>query len=178
MFDDHWVVRGEQEGGAELPVEAGHGGQHLFSVLRVEVGRGLVGYNHERLLDQGPGDGHRLLLAAGQLVGSAVLETGQPHLGQRRGGRCLPGPTLLLASGQLQRPGPRDGYFQGDWNVSSITVYKYQIMSPRSIDAAKTADTEPHVYHPFASPPCHPFPFTYTPRSGRRTAAPARADAG
>jgi hypothetical protein len=37
-------------------------------------------------------------------------------------------------------PAPRDGYFQGDWNVSSITLYKYQIMSPRSIDAAKTAD--------------------------------------
>ncbi len=50
---------------------------------RVEHGRGLVQHEQRRLERQGAGDGHALLLAAGQAVHLAALEALQAHLGQR-----------------------------------------------------------------------------------------------
>ena len=43
--------------------------QHLAGKLRVQGGGGLVEAQHVRLHAQGPGDGHTLLLAAGELMG-------------------------------------------------------------------------------------------------------------
>ena len=61
--------------------------------LGVQVGQGLVHQQHPRLDDEGPGQGHPLLLPAGQLVGLAGLELVDLHHPQ-----CLvhPGGDLLL----------------------------------------------------------------------------------
>ena len=52
-------------------------------VRRVQVAGGFVGQNDGRLVDQGAGDGHPLLLAAGKLVGMMVDAVGQAHPFQR-----------------------------------------------------------------------------------------------
>ena len=40
----------------------------VFGRLRIEVARRFVGHDDVRIVDQGPGDGHALALAAGELV--------------------------------------------------------------------------------------------------------------
>ena len=61
---------------------------HLQAELGVQVGQGLVHEQHRGLRGQGAGDGHPLLLAAGQLGGVAVHEhadlydAGDPAHGQ------------------------------------------------------------------------------------------------
>src|ERR1700722_10091109 len=41
--------------------------EHVFSRMRVEVARGLVGQQQGRMVDEAARDGHALLLAAGEL---------------------------------------------------------------------------------------------------------------
>ena len=47
-------------------------GAHLHPQLGVQVGEGLVEQQHVRLDAQGAGQGHTLLLAAGQALGQTV----------------------------------------------------------------------------------------------------------
>ena len=55
---------------------------HLLAQVRVEVAEGLVQQQHLGVGHQGPGQGHALLLAAGELRGIALPEGAQPHLVQ------------------------------------------------------------------------------------------------
>ena len=52
---------------------------HLVAELAVERAERLVEEQHRRVVDQGPGQGDPLLLAARQLPGPAPLVPGQPH---------------------------------------------------------------------------------------------------
>ena len=64
--------------GGQLP----HDLQHLAYHLRVQGGGGLVEQQHLRVHGQGPGDGHPLLLAAGDLPWLGVDVGGHAHLFQ------------------------------------------------------------------------------------------------
>ena len=55
--------------------------QHLLGQLRVQGAGGLVKAEDFRVHAQGAGDGHPLLLAAGQLVGVLVRLVGKADLG-------------------------------------------------------------------------------------------------
>ena len=65
--------------------------QHLPGELRVQGGGGLVKAEDVRLQGQGPGDGHPLLLSAGELAGVIADAVGQAHLLNE-----LPGSLLQL----------------------------------------------------------------------------------
>ena len=73
--------------------------QHLPGELRVQGGGGLVEAENVRFQGQGPGDGHPLLLAAGELVGVVPLPVRQPHLCQQCPALLLQGPQDLLFPG-------------------------------------------------------------------------------
>src|SRR6476661_2732151 len=72
LVDDLVVVGGHDDGraGAVDPVQQAHDAQ---AGGRVEVAGGLVGDEDRRLVDEGPGDGHALLLAPGELVWQPLL---------------------------------------------------------------------------------------------------------
>ena len=61
-------MRGDDHGHAVL-AQLAQQRQHLADQLGVERRRHLVEEQQRRPVDQGPGDGHPLLLAAGELVG-------------------------------------------------------------------------------------------------------------
>ena len=75
----HLVVGDVDEGGAGLHVEALELVAHLQAQLGVQVGEGLVHEEDGGLGGQGAGDGHTLLLAAGELGGVAVHEHADLH---------------------------------------------------------------------------------------------------
>ena len=104
LFHNHASVHeyhlvGHVPGESHLMGDDDHGGllfgqgadhpQHLAGELRVQGGGGLVKAEDIGAEGQGPGDGHPLLLAAGELVGVMPRPVGQTHLGQQR-------PSLLL----------------------------------------------------------------------------------
>ena len=60
------------DGGAQLPVDALELASHVDTQAGVQVGEGLVKQQQLGVGGHGAGDGHALLLAAGQLVGVAV----------------------------------------------------------------------------------------------------------
>ena len=60
--------------------------EDLHAGAEVEVARGLVGDEQRVAGGEGPGDGHPLLLAAGQLARVVVQPLGQPHLVEHLGG--------------------------------------------------------------------------------------------
>jgi hypothetical protein len=64
-------------------------GQHLADQLRVQRAGDLVEQQHSRPHGQGPGDGHPLLLAAGEPVGVLAGLVGQTDAGQERPGLLL-----------------------------------------------------------------------------------------
>ena len=71
---------GDVDGGdAHLLLDAADLGTHGDAELGVQVAEGLVEQQDGRLDHQRAGQGHTLLLAAGQLVGHAALHTGQLH---------------------------------------------------------------------------------------------------
>jgi hypothetical protein len=45
----------------------------------IKISRGLIGQDNGRVIDEGPGDGYPLLLAAGQLVGIVVFVSGKTY---------------------------------------------------------------------------------------------------
>ena len=69
-----------------MPVVAVELGQQLHDLVaatRVEVAGRLVGEHHVGLGDDGAGDRHALLLAAGELARVVALPARQPDLGER-----------------------------------------------------------------------------------------------
>ena len=75
----HLVVGDIDEGRARLHVESLKLIAHLQAELGVQVGQRLIHEQHGGLRGQGAGDGHPLLLAAGQLGGIAVHEHADLH---------------------------------------------------------------------------------------------------
>ena len=66
-------------GDAQPLLDAPDLGAHLLAQLGVQVGERLVHQQHLGLHHQGAGQGHALLLPAGELVGGALLQAGQLH---------------------------------------------------------------------------------------------------
>ena len=86
-----------EHGDAPVAVEAADQFHDLHAGARVQVAGGLVGEQHRGFGDDRPGDGHPLLLAAGEFARGVFLPAGKPHLGKGRarrgvtlGGRCAP----------------------------------------------------------------------------------------
>ena len=91
VHKDHLV--GHVPGEGHLVGDDDHGGlllgqvpddlEHLAGELRVQGGGGLVKAEDIRVERQGPGDGHPLLLAAGELAGVVAGPLGEAHFGQQ-----------------------------------------------------------------------------------------------
>ena len=75
------------DGFVEFVVQPVEQGQHVVGRLSVQVPGGLVGHDDRRVGDDGPGDGHPLLLAAGKLGGPVIGPFGQ--VDRRQGGRGM-----------------------------------------------------------------------------------------
>ncbi|CPK71638.1 Uncharacterised protein [Bordetella pertussis] len=81
-----FLVVGDEDGGdAQPPLQRQQVLAHLHPQLLVQVGQGLVQQQHLRLDDDGARQRHALLLATGQLVGTAPPEVGQTHEFERGG---------------------------------------------------------------------------------------------
>ena len=88
MFRDLPVVRHHDDGSA-LGVQALEDSEHFRPALGIQVAGGFIGENDRRIVDQGVGDGHPLLLAAGELAGRIVEPVRQPDRGECLGGTIL-----------------------------------------------------------------------------------------
>ena len=73
------VVGDEQGGDALFQQDGAHVAADLLAQLRVQRREGFVQQQQARLGRQCPGQGHALLLAAGELVGVAAAHAGQAH---------------------------------------------------------------------------------------------------
>ena len=80
---------GDHQHGQALLGQRAHDREHLPHHLRVQGGGGLVKEEDLRVHGQGPGDGHPLLLAAGELPGPGVDVGGHAHLVQVLHGQVL-----------------------------------------------------------------------------------------
>ena len=78
--DEPAVVGDDDQGRLPAALEAAEDPVDLVAGLRVELAGRLVGQDEDRVLDQGPGDRHPLLLAARQLVGAMVEPVAQADL--------------------------------------------------------------------------------------------------
>src|ERR1035441_6012428 len=76
-------VGDENDRQAAFAIERPDRPQNLLGRLRVEVARRLVGEQDRRVVDQGAGHRHALLLAAGKLVGMVARALGEAEQGQR-----------------------------------------------------------------------------------------------
>jgi hypothetical protein len=88
------IVRYHEDG---LPARVGQAAQQihdLAAAATIEIARGFVGQEDERLNDQGPGDGHPLLFAAREFPGEMTPAMGQTDPIKRRSG---PLPRLAVA---------------------------------------------------------------------------------
>ena len=87
------IVGDEERGGALLPQHALDIGAHARTKAGVQGGEGLVEQDDARLDGQGAGQGHPLLLAAGQLMGIPAAQAAEAdHLQELLE---VPGPALL-----------------------------------------------------------------------------------
>ena len=84
---------GDENHGVALAVDVLEHSQHLTAGAGVQGSGGLVGQDDRRTAHQSPGDGHPLLLAAGELHRLVPPLVSQPHLLQGRQG---PLPALPL----------------------------------------------------------------------------------
>ena len=85
----HVGVVGDQHDGATAAVQLVEQAHHVAGRHRVEVAGRLVGQDQVGVGHQGPGHGHPLLLAAGQLAGPVVDPVGQADPLERREGPAL-----------------------------------------------------------------------------------------
>jgi hypothetical protein len=85
------VVGHEQEGDADVTLDALELDLHLLAQLEVEGAQGLVEQQHPGAVDEGAGQRHPLPLAAGQLPRPPAAEAAEPDRVQR-----LLGPGLAL----------------------------------------------------------------------------------
>ena len=76
----HFV--GDHQHGHPLIRQLAHDGQHLPGQLRVQGGGRFIEVDDLRVGGDGTGDGHPLLLTAGELVGIVILPIQHPHLVQ------------------------------------------------------------------------------------------------
>lgn len=90
------VVGDEDEGGAKPPLELHELHPEVLAEPCVQGGEGLVQEEDLGLQDQGPGQGHPLLLPPGKLPGVALLQAQEVHELQR--------PGHLLPDGLRGRP--------------------------------------------------------------------------
>ena len=75
-----FLVVGDEHGGvAGLAVQLAQPAAQVLAHLGVERAERLVEQQHARLDRQGAGQGHALALAAGQLVGEALVEAAELH---------------------------------------------------------------------------------------------------
>ena len=82
------VVVGDEDDGGPPRIELSQELEHLGAGLGVQGPGRLVGHQNRRAGGDGPGDGHPLLLAAGEL-GGAVFRLGEDlHLLQRLSARA------------------------------------------------------------------------------------------
>ena len=79
----HFRVVGDQDHRVAPVGQAGQVGHHRLAALAVEGAGGLVGEDHAAAVHQCPGDGHPLLLTAGQLVGPMVEALAQTQIGEQ-----------------------------------------------------------------------------------------------
>ena len=116
-FDHSHLVGDEDDGQIQLPVQVLQQLQNGLSGIRVQCGGGLVGEEDLRVVGQGAGDGHALLLAAGQLAGIGVHLVPQVHQIQK-----LQHPVLDLL---LFQPGVPEGIshvFKNRVSVQQVEV--------------------------------------------------------
>ncbi|MNB95412.1 hypothetical protein D3C75_425850 [compost metagenome] len=73
------IVGDEDEGDAELALQGFQLELHLLAQLEVQRPQGFVQQQDARLVDEGPGDGDALALAAGELARFAAADAGQAH---------------------------------------------------------------------------------------------------
>ena len=78
-LDGDGVVVGDEDHRIPLPVQLLEKAQHLPAGAGVQGASGLVGQNQAGVPRQRPGDGHPLLLAAGQLGGQVFPFVPQAH---------------------------------------------------------------------------------------------------
>ena len=102
-LDGDGVVVGDEDHGVPLGVEFLEEGQHLPAGTGVQSAGGLVGQDHGGVAGQGPGDGHTLLLTAGELAGQVLALFGQPNPLQGADGPLMPllGAHTGVEKGQL-----------------------------------------------------------------------------
>ena len=93
-LDGDGVVVGDEHHGVARRVELLEHGEHLPARVGVQGAGGLVGQDHRRISRQSPGDGHPLLLAAGELGGLVAQLVAQAHHLQRH-----LGPLVALGPG-------------------------------------------------------------------------------
>ena len=84
------VVMGDEDHSVPLPVQLFQKAQHLPTGAGVQCAGGLVSQDDRRAARQGPGDGHPLLLAAGELGGQVPALVRQPYPLERGHGSLLP----------------------------------------------------------------------------------------
>ena len=103
MIHQALFVGHHHHGGAQ-GVDALQQGHDLQGAGGVQVAGGLVGHDGAGIVHQGPGDGHSLLLAAGQLIREPAALAVQPHQAQHIGDAAfdLPGGGPHRPHGQAQ----------------------------------------------------------------------------
>ncbi len=79
------VVGHKDKGDAELALQVFEVALHLFAQFEIQGAEGFVQQEHGRPVDKGAGQGHALLLSAGQSVGHAFHQPFQLHQAQGLG---------------------------------------------------------------------------------------------
>ncbi len=73
------IVCDEHDGAASFAIEHLQEFDNALSRGAIEISGGLVGEENARLIDEGAGERHALLFAAGKLLGKVVDPVSQPH---------------------------------------------------------------------------------------------------
>ena len=80
----------DQNNGVAFGVQPFDDFHHHLAAAGIERAGGLVGQDDFAAVHQGAGNGHALLLAAGELVGLVVFLAFQAQIGQKPGGAFIP----------------------------------------------------------------------------------------